>query len=228
MLSNSFTLFALALAVAPGFALSIYFYYSDKYEKEPAWLLLSAFALGMVSIFPAVALGNFFEGMGFVEDETSLGIGLYAFITVAFSEELSKYFFFYRLSYKNPEFNEPYDGIMYSVMVALGFATLENIFYVQEHGFSTGIMRMFTAVPAHATFGVLMGFFVGLAKFRRFSFLYKITGLIAAILFHGAYDYFLMNRAYEWMFVGALVSLYLAIALSRKAVKLHQEASPFK
>lgn len=218
----------LALAIAPGIALSIYFYVSDKYEKEPKWLLILAFVLGMVSIFPAILMGNFFDGLGLGKTDTSLGVLLYAFITIAFSEELSKYFFFYRLTFKNPEFNEPYDGIIYSVMVALGFATLENIFYVFEHGYTTAILRMFTAVPAHATFGVLMGFFVGLAKFRRFSLMYKILGLLSAVLFHGLYDFFLMNKAYEWMFVGALVSLYLAVFLSRKAVKLHQIASPFR
>ena len=63
---------------------------------------------------------------------------------------------------KIKEFDEPYDGIMYGVAVSLGFAAIENVLYVYMDGggYQTGLLRMFTAVPAHAVFGVMMGYFV--------------------------------------------------------------------
>ena len=76
------------------------------------------------------------------------------------------------------EFNEPMDGIVYAIMVSLGFATVENIFYVYNHPgqeIQVAIMRMFTAIPLHAVCGVILGYFVGLAKFsdNREPLLYK-------------------------------------------------------
>ncbi|TNE73073.1 PrsW family intramembrane metalloprotease [bacterium] len=228
MLENVWLLTALALA--PGLAITIYMYRADKYEKEPKRLLLACFIGGMISIGPAIFFGDMFQSLGFSDNHTSISTLLYAFITVALSEEFSKYVFFKRIGYNNENFNEPFDGIIYSVMVAMGFATLENLLYVYQMGFTVAIMRMFTAVPAHATFGVLIGYFAGVAKFKSKvkSKFYLILGVLLAVLFHGAYDYFLMERNYEWMFVGAMFSLYAAIYLSGKAIKSHQMASPFR
>ena len=217
-----------ALAIAPGLALSIYFYLADKYEKEPKLLLLKTFLIGGLSIYPAIYLTSFISDFGFVNDNTFAGVAKYAFFSVAFSEEISKFTFFWLLCYKNPEFNEPYDGIIYSVMIALGFATFENILYVFDYGFSVGVLRMFTAVPAHATFGVLIGFFVGWGKFYGNALIVSIMGIGAAILFHGLYDFFLMKENVPFLFIGAIVSLYLAIKLSRQAIGINQDLSPFK
>ena len=52
-------------------------------------------------------------------------------------------------------------GIVYAVMVSMGFATLENILYVYSYGYETGVLELLLAVPAHATFAVLMGYFMG-------------------------------------------------------------------
>lgn len=216
-----------ALALAPGAAIIVYFYHADKYEKEPKSALLGAFLLGVFSIIPAVALGELFEWLGLTDNQTTASTFIYAFVTVAFSEEISKYWVFKKWSYSQSYFNEPFDGIMYAVMVSMGFATLENVLYVQDLGFSVAIFRMFTAVPAHATFGVMMGYFAGLAKFSKNSFYLRFMGLVLAILFHGAYDFFLMEKNYEWIFIGAFISLLIALKLSQEAIKRHQERSPF-
>jgi RsiW-degrading membrane proteinase PrsW (M82 family) len=134
--------------------------------------------------------------------------------------------------FHNKNFNEPFDGIVYAVMVSMGFATLENVIYVLEYGYETAILRMFTAVPAHATFGVLMGYFLGKAKFtRRKQLYYSIVALFAATVFHGAYDYFwfIANVKGIWagIWSGAIISLVIGLVLSRNAIRLHQQASPF-
>src|SRR5258707_262324 len=120
-------------------------------------------------------------------------------------------------------------GIVYAVSVSLGFAGLENILYVMnsENGVATGIMRMFTAVPAHATFAVLMGYFMGIAKHEKGKAHYVWYGLGAATLFHGAYDYFWFIAYVPGLWTGAIGSLLIGIFLSRKAIRMHQEASPF-
>ena len=132
---------------------------------------------------------------------------------------------------KNPlleEFNEPFDGIVYAVMVSMGFAALENIFYVFQFGYTTGILRAFTAVPAHATFGILMGFFMGKAKFSPSKIKNNLLGLGVATIFHGAYDFFLFINFIPGIATGAFISLIVGIFLAKKAIKIHQENSFFK
>lgn len=155
-----------------------------------------------------------------------------AFFKVALIEEFSKFLFVRFILFPNRNFNEPFDGIVYAVMVSMGFATLENILYVFHYGYGTGVLRMFTAVPAHATFGVMMGYFLGLARFsHRRTLLYSVVALLAATLFHGAYDYFWFiadhNGVWAGIWIGALISLVIGLVLSRKAIRLHQQASPF-
>jgi RsiW-degrading membrane proteinase PrsW (M82 family) len=145
---------------------------------------------------------------------------------VALSEEGSKFFMLRVYAYRKKAFDDPFDGIVYAVMVSMGFATLENIGYVLQHGMATGIVRMLLSVPAHATFGILMGYHVGLAKFdvanrSRHYFM----ALFLPVLFHGTFDFFLF-LGNDWLHVaGALVSFIIAIRLSRRAIKKKQALS---
>ena len=108
---------------------------------------------------------------------------------------------------------------------------MENVSYVFQFGMTNGIVRAFTAVPAHATFGIIMGYYMGKAKFatsKREKIKMNLIGLFAATLFHGAYDFFLFINFIPGISIGAFVSLFIGIFLSRKAIKKHQEISRFK
>ena len=153
---------------------------------------------------------------------------VHAFLLVALIEEFSKFIFVRGVLYKNKHFNEPFDGIVYSVMVSMGFATFENILYAFQNGIGTAVFRMFTAVPAHACFAILMGYYLGKAKFEHRKAYFAWYGLGIAALFHGAYDYFLFISFVPGIALGALVSLGVGAWLSRKAIRIHQHASPFK
>ncbi|MDX2003095.1 MAG: PrsW family glutamic-type intramembrane protease [Chitinophagales bacterium] len=220
----------LALALAPGFAIMLYIYLKDKHEREPLGLLIKCFIAGIFSTVPAVILSRYGSSFGYGISDNPWITFVYAYGVVAFSEELSKFAMVYWFAYRNKNFNEPFDGIVYSVMVSMGFATLENILYVNQYGYGTGIMRMFTAVPAHASFAVVMGYFLGKAKYDTTeSFKLKLFGLLGAVLLHGSYDYSLFEiRNYPLALLGAVISLALGIRLSRKAMREHQLASPFR
>lgn len=218
----------LALALAPGIAIGIYIYLKDKHEREPLSLLFISFLYGVLS----TAVTLFFSlplDFIFTINETNV-IHQFgnAFFKVALVEEFSKFIFIRFILYNNKNFNEPFDGIVYACMVGMGFATLENIIYVFQYGAPTGFIRMFTAVPAHATFAVLMGYFLGKAKFtHRKGIYYSILALLVPTAFHGAYDYFWFIAYVPGIWVGAILSLIVAFVLSRKAIQLHQQASPF-
>lgn len=222
----------LGIALAPGFAIMLFIYLKDKHEREPFSLLFLSFLYGVFSIAITLAISFPLELILTLKDNDVIHEFYEAFFKVALVEEFSKFVFVRFVLYRNKNFNEPFDGIVYAVMVSMGFATLENVMYVYRFGFETGILRMFTAVPAHATFGVIMGYFLGIGKFRKtHRFYFSLLALLGATFFHGAYDYFwfIADATGVWtgIWIGAIVSLVVGLILSRKAIRLHQQASPF-
>jgi RsiW-degrading membrane proteinase PrsW (M82 family) len=218
----------ISLAIAPVFAVIIYVYYRDKYDKEPLILLVKLFFWGCLSVIPAIILekiaGNIFMSVPY----SLYSVALLAFVGIGFSEEFSKFIFVKYFAYKSPHFNEPFDGIVYSVMVSMGFAAVENIMYVLKGGYTVGWLRMFTAVPAHACFGILMGYYFGIAKFSgSLKWLFLLNGLILAAILHGAYDYFLILRDYEGLAIFSMITLLISILFSFKAMKKLKNKSPF-
>ena len=208
----------LILAVLPPLLIAYYVYQKDKYDKEPKSLIIKSFLFGCLGIIPAIFLELFAEGMF-----TSLF--LYVFIGIALVEEGVKYFFLKKYLFNKPDFNEPMDGIVYAVMISLGFATVENIFYVFNHPdqeIQVAIMRMFTAIPLHAVCGVILGYFVGLAKFSDNSRSLLFKGLFLATLIHGLYNYFIFLGE---GFIFSIVALVVAVYYSKKAINLHQQDS---
>ncbi len=222
----------LALAIAPGLAISLYIFFKDQYNREPRRHLIMCFFLGILSAGIALIAETFFISIfkQFAR-ESILSTAVKAFIIVALVEEWSKYIMVRNYAFPKPEFDEPFDGIVYAVMVSMGFATVENIGYVMENGYTTAFVRMFLSVPSHASFAIIMGFNMGKAKFAgkaRVRFMLK--GLFWAVFWHGMYDFFLFlqdnklvreNISSGLLFLGAIISFLLAIRLSRNAIVEH-------
>jgi RsiW-degrading membrane proteinase PrsW (M82 family) len=218
----------LALALAPGVAIAIYIYLKDKHEREPFHLLLICFFYGTLSTVITFAISYPVSLFLLINEGDVVDQFYNAFFKVALIEEFSKFIFVRFIIYYNKNFNEPFDGIVYAVMVSMGFATIENILYVFQQGYVTGILRIFTAVPAHATFAVIMGYFLGRAKFtHKNNLLFSLMALAAATLFHGLYDYFWFMAYKPGLWLGGIISLMVSFMLSRRAIQLHQNASPF-
>lgn len=222
----------LALAIAPGLVICFYIFYKDIYNPEPRMKLVVTFILGALVVIPAA----------FIEQaatpyfgNTILSTALFAYGVVGLTEEAGKFLVLRYYAYPKPSFDEPLDGIVYSMMTGMGFATVENIFYVSQNGLGTAIIRMFLSVPAHATFAVLMGYYAGKAKFNPpQSFSLLITGLLLAIFFHGTFDFllFLQKSPYVQpyisdglLFLGAIASFIVAVRMSKRLIKQHQELS---
>ncbi|MBZ4414960.1 PrsW family intramembrane metalloprotease [Myxococcus sp. RHSTA-1-4] len=195
-------------AVVPSLLLFWYVYARDK-RPEPHGLLLRTFLLGAVICIPVVPTAMALQSLG---EPFAMGIWgsalVRAYLGAAIPEEVFKFLVLYGYVWRKPAFDEPLDGVVYGATASLGFATLENILYVGEHGFEVAILRALTAVPGHAFTGVVMGAFVGRAKLaapeQRFGLL--AAGLGWATLLHGAYDTFLMtNTGYAVLAFGVLL-----------------------
>ena len=222
------------LALAPGIAICLYIFHRDAYNREPKRNLLLAFILGAVMIVPAALIEN---ALGGYTGRSIRGMALMAFVVVALTEELSKFVILRWYALRRPSFDEPLDGIVYSVVISMGFATLENILYVQQYGMATAWLRMFLAVPAHASFGVMMGYYAGMARFSSNdptgpgANAYLVRGVLLATLFHGLYDFFLFLQGNVFvnsflsdglLFTGALASFIIGLRMSLRLIREHR------
>ncbi|HOY30695.1 MAG TPA: PrsW family glutamic-type intramembrane protease [Bacteroidales bacterium] len=223
----SIILIAVPMAVAPGIGLSFFIYFKDKFEKEPFRLLRNCFLFGAVSIIPAIIIELLSGFAGMDENKGVLTTFFYAFCIVAVAEEVCKYVVLRFYVYKNAAFNEPFDGIVYAVMISMGFATVENILYAVTSGVGTTVLRMFTAVPLHAVCAIFMGYFIGKAKFSGRVPLNIAKGLFFAVLAHGLYDFFLFQKNVPALGILSFVTLGASVYLSFVAINKHQKNSPF-
>ncbi len=226
----------IALAAAPGIAICLFIFYRDKYNREPLLNLILTFILGVLAAIPAVIIETVFH----TPSTNIASVAIQAFLVVALTEELCKFAVLRWYSFPRKSFDEPLDGIVYGLVASMGFATIENILYVTKYaemgmGYQVAIMRMFLSVPAHATFGILMGYYVGKAKFdpvNRKGLIFK--GIFWATFMHGVYDFFLFLQGHpdvkpyisdSALFIGAVVSFIIGVRLSMKHIRTHQKIS---
>jgi len=197
------------LSALPVFLLARYIYNQDR-NKEPLKLLVKLFIAGILSVF-LVLIFSLISGLIFpilnAEYETLNKIELifYVFIGVSLVEEVSKWIMTYFISYNDMDFEEVYDMVIYAVFVSLGFAFFENLLYVYEGGISTGIVRAILAVPGHASDGVFMGYYLGLAKYHSVvgdkskKNKYLLLSVLVPTILHGIYDYCLLVESYFFL-----------------------------
>ena len=197
----------LTLLITVGVPLFIVFaiIYSDKF-REPTDLVIKTFFAGVIICFPAAELNY-------------LLIPSYEYsYRAGFTEEMLKFLVLYFYIRPKSAFNEPMDAIVYGVIISLGFATFENISYVysgnfEVDSFSLAIMRAVSAIPMHATCGIIMGYFFGLYAFTH-SKQFLIKSIIFPIGIHATYNFL---TGYDFFF------LYFLVAVMVYARGLHTE-----
>lgn len=189
--------YLVAAAVLPALILLFYIRKQDKIEAEPPGLILKLFLLGALTVIPAGIIEAILTTIfGFALNESSIAYKLIEnFLFVALTEEWFKRLVTKKVTWKSPEFNYTYDGVVYAVAVSLGFAAAENLLYVSEGGLKVAILRALTAIPGHTMFAVFMGLQYALAKkahsaadgplMRR----HLRRSLFFPVLIHGFYDF---------------------------------------
>lgn len=224
----------LVLAIAPAVALFFFFYVRDRYRREPLGVMLVTFGLGAVSLVPAAVTSLSLQKLTGWRSSTPdlFHAFLGAMLIVGLVEEGAKFLVVRFYAFHRPEFDEPYDGIMYSVMAALGFATVENMLYVFSGGAGTGVVRALLSVPSHAFDGVLMGYFLGEAKFARSDRAgnwLSALGFALAVVAHGLYDFIVFALDEAPLMVVSLVTMAVLFwVIFFKATRKLSEQSPYK
>ena len=212
----------LLISILPVVLLGIYVYKKDS-EKEPLSLIVGLFISGFLSALLVIVIDII---IGFINPQffdvlegkniSFLKLFFTIFFEIALVEEFAKWLMIRLFAYKNKEFNQLYDIIVYSVFVALGFALIENIFYVLPGGVSLGIYRALISVPGHVCFGVIMGVFLGLAKVYEKSDkvlgrVYMFYAILIPTILHAIFNFCLLAEDILLfvIFIAFIIILYV-------------------
>ncbi|WP_444685607.1 glutamic-type intramembrane protease PrsW [Alkalicoccus luteus] len=211
----------LAAAVAPALALLFYFYLKDEFEQEPVHMVIRCFLFGAFLVLP-VMFAQYIIGAETAWTTTLAGTAA----VPALLEELFKWFTVMAAVYTHIHFNQRYDGIVYACAVGLGFASVENVFYLLEYGLDYAFIRAVFPVSGHALFAVVMGYYIGRAKFGGHRNLNLFLALLIPVLLHFSYNFLVISRdTAAFAAVPFMIGLWiLAIWKVKKANRLQHSA----
>lgn len=211
----------LTAAISPAVAIMTFIYLSKKIELEPLPLIMRMFMIGVVMVFPIMFIQYAFTA----EDlfQTPL---LNSMFMAGLLEEFFKWFFLLFAAYRHSDFDHHYDGIIYGVSISLGFATIENIIYLFANGIEIAVLRAIFPVSSHALFGIIMGYYLGKAKFSTtHQKLCLFLSLLIPFSLHSIYDYIITVQEQMWLYwiVPFMIILWVIGFRKIKVANKHHE-----
>jgi protease PrsW len=208
------------LGAIPALLAMLVFDWLDAKRPEPPRTRRLVALGGMLAAIPVVFVGEALKlvapdgAFGPTGASASYAGALYlSFAIAALPEEAGKVASVWLFAARRPEFDERLDGIVYGARAGLGFALVENVVYLLllpsslAEYVSIFLGRAVLAVPAHATWGGIAGYFWARRRFdRRGPGL--IGGYLVAACLHGIYDAWVFSapvaieRGHMWMALG--------------------------
>jgi len=202
------------------------FYLRKDSHPESNKMILKIFVYGMIiAVIAAIVeigilkgsfalLGQWFESYPF------LSLLAYHFIAIALIEEFFKYLVVKEKVLRNSEFDEPVDAMIYMIIVALGFAALENIIVLLPANrllietMSITAFRFIGATFLHALASGTIGFFLALSLYNtKKRTILIISGIIIATLLHGIYNISIIKIADSFYYILIPIILLIGLAL---------------
>lgn len=206
----------LSVAIAPALALLSYFYLRREIAEEPSKLLLHTFIYGAMLTFPILFIQHVIQ-----EENVISSVFVHQALLTSILEEFFKWLILIIAIYKHVDFDDPYDGILYGASVSLGFATVENILYLLNFGMDQAFLRALLPVSSHALFGVVMGYYIGRAKFNaKKESLEIVFALVTAVVLHIIYNSILIFKGENILLIAPFMLFLWLFGLS-KVKKAH-------
>ena len=196
---KSIVLLILIPALVPVFAVLFFVYSKDRFAREPFKQVAKIFLISAIVAPISIPLERIAMAIFYTNYKPSSIFDLDFkdnLLCVALVEEGVKWLVLMILAWNKKVFKYRYDGIVYAVIVSLGFATLENVLYVINYmSLQVALVRGIMSVPLHCTCGVFMGYFYGMARHNLGngdtgrSALNRALALIVPLFIHGLYDF---------------------------------------
>jgi RsiW-degrading membrane proteinase PrsW (M82 family) len=189
-----------------------YHYYKDRCLPEPPGHLALMFLLGIASSYLAMYMYQALGLIGlrydaFLLAETNpFGLLAYSLLAIGPIEELAKMIPFLLIAIRFKEFNEPIDGIIYASFIALGFAAIENVQYVEFASASQALARGFAGPVVHIVFASIWGYYIGQAYLCKKHFgRILVAAFAASAALHGIYDFVVIAMPLPALPIAALL-----------------------
>lgn len=187
---------AAASGAVPAILAMLYFDYLDRKRPEPLRMRYGVVLVGMLSVLPVLIIAQALDsvlGASAPAPDSYGGAAYISFGVAAGLEEACKISAVFLVVWYSRHFDERMDGIVYGARAGLGFALVENCLYIykaviDDQLVGVWILRALLAVPGHAIWSGMMGYF---AARRRFDHQGPglLGGYLIAVLLHGTYDF---------------------------------------
>jgi RsiW-degrading membrane proteinase PrsW (M82 family) len=209
----------ISFLIGPIIALVLILMASRMLDKKSLARFVSAYFLGILTVIPMLIGLYFASEFDLLRNINSLRRTLlFSFVVVGFLGEFTKYLLLRFYFIPKESISKPFDGILYAVMISMGFVTVANVYFhmMMPTPFNTAAFN-FSLPIANLIIGILIGFFVGFGKFRKNHIDY-LTGLGVAIFFHGFYIFGILADDYLLIGLVGVITLIIAVLLSLRSL----------
>ncbi len=175
----------------------LWFWLKEDIHPEPHRMITLSFLGGMIAVFGVLPLQKIVYV--YVQHNDTLAFMLWAGI-----EEILKFLAVYLIALRTRANDEPEDSIIYMIVCALGFVSLENTLFVIDpirsgnitESIVTGNLRFIGASLVHIISSATIGIFMAISfyKNRVHRWAYTAVGVILAIALHTAFNLFIMSE----------------------------------
>jgi len=217
-----------SFVVSPLLIIISILYLKFKFSIKSFVNIRNAILLGAISVILLLIANYLIELRWDGNYKNMRRMGFFVFVVIAFSSELAKFIPLKFLFYKLSNFSGPLEGVIYSVFISLGFSTVATVLYAFEIVGSPDKMNNFTlflyTLPlANLIFAITMGFFVGMGKMRRNTFIDSVTGLLVATFFHGLFYFGFITSDIRLLIFIAIGFTVIGLTFAVKSVSLKLE-----
>jgi RsiW-degrading membrane proteinase PrsW (M82 family) len=192
----------------------LWFWMKEQEDPEPKGLLTVVFIMGMIAVIVALPVEKFIQAY--------LGSSTGQTILWASVEEILKYLAVLVVLYKTNYTNKPIDWPIFLIAAALGFAALENAFFLLKpfsinntvgvtgilNAVSLGQLRFIGSTLLHTITSGTIGIAIGLSFFmnRLSKKWFLFVGFLVAIALHSAFNFFIIrNNGNDFLKVSAFL-----------------------
>ena len=217
--------------VVPVLFWAAYHYHKDRHLPEPPGNLLLCFVLGVGAAWLSKGMYVALEPIGLRMDAVALaadnGPALFAYALLAIGpiEELSKMLPFVLVVLRFKAFDEPLDGIVYASFIALGYAAVENIHYLDFLSRGEAIARGFASPVIHILFASIWAHWITGAHLEgRPVATAALGGFMLAAVLHDIYDYLVLRFPVTALPIAAVMITGIWLWRLHLMHRLHQDA----
>jgi len=180
------------LGFIPGIIWLLFFLQEDSKRTEPKRLIIATFIWGGLSTFlvlPIQIVAKHYLLAGGIASANPWHV-----LTLAIIEEVVKFLTVFFLILGRKEFDEPIDAMIYMVVAALGFVTVENVATVLRATLVPELLtlRFIGATLLHALASGLVGYYWARGIMRCAIWKYVAYGIAIASVFHAIFNYLMV------------------------------------